>query len=296
MRKQLAGLVRLTRFKEYPFFVMITTLIGAAAARGEFGWKLVGVLAANLLAVAFAFMINDVEDANDDALDPVKRQRNPVSARDVSPRTGRLAAFVVAVISLTIYTRLGLWTMIAGASALLIAYLYSWRQIRLKTMPLVDLLSHGMMLAGLQFLAAYFTFEGTPLLRWVVPFSFMVAISLYGELFNELRDLEVDREAGLNHTACFLGQRTAFWLMMVMLLTGVSSGLVTIFIVRLFANWVLIALAVFTALLIIPSLLKVRRHRTHLALQESFQKPVEIAAAFALVLQFVAPWAAHFFS
>ncbi len=295
MRKNFGGLIRLTRFKEYPFFVMITTLIGAAAAHGIFGWKLVGVLAANLLAVAFAFMINDVEDAPDDALDPVKRLRNPVSARDVSPRTGRLASFVVALLSLAVYAQLGWWTLAAGASALVIAYLYSWRRIRLKTLPVLDLLSHGMMLAGLQFLAAYLTFEAVPLLRWVFPFVFLVAISLYGELFNELRDLEVDLEAGLTHTACLLGRRLAFWLMMGMLVTGIGSAMVTVFIVRLFAGWVLILLGVFAAVLIIPALLKVRKQRTNLALQESFQKPLEIAAAFALVLQFVGPWAARFF-
>jgi hypothetical protein len=48
------------------------------------------------------------------------------------------------------------------------------------------------MLAGLQFLTAYFTFEPSPPERWIPPFLFIVCISLYGELFNELRDLEED--------------------------------------------------------------------------------------------------------
>jgi 4-hydroxybenzoate polyprenyltransferase len=59
------ALIRLTRYKEYIFFVMVTTFLGAIVGKGFFGWKLVGVLTANLLAVAFAFMINDVEDAPD---------------------------------------------------------------------------------------------------------------------------------------------------------------------------------------------------------------------------------------
>ena len=97
MKRQLAGLIRLTRYKEYPFFVIITSLLGAAAAHGFLGWKLIGVLTANLLAVAFAFMINDVEDAPDDALDLAKVKRNPVSATDLSARTGLLASFGVAI-------------------------------------------------------------------------------------------------------------------------------------------------------------------------------------------------------
>jgi len=295
MNRQINGLIRLTRFKEYLFFVMVTTLLGAASANGVFGWKLVGVLAGNLLAVAFAFMINDVEDAPDDALDPAKRRRNPVSAQDISAGSGRLAAFGVALAALAVYALLGAGPLVNGAVCLVIGFLYSWRRIRLKTLPVLDLLSHGMMLAGLQFLTAYFTFEAAPFLRWVFPFTFLVAFSLYGELFNELRDLEVDLEAGLTHTACLLGRRTAFGLMMVMLGIGIGTALITVFVVHLIANWVLLLLVGLATLLVIPALLTIRRHKSHMALQESFQKPLEIAAAFALALQFVGPWLARLF-
>lgn len=289
------ALIRLTRFKEYTFFVMITTFLGAAASNGFFGWKLVGVLVANLLAVAFAFMINDVEDAPDDALNPAKAVRNPISAAELSVTIGRLASFSVALAAGLVYMLLGIWPLVTGLSCLVLAYLYSWRRIRLKSRPIADLISHGLMLAGLQFLAAYFSFEPAPIARWGYPFLFIVAISLYGELFNELRDLEGDRKAGIRHTANLIGQKPAYWLMMALLLLGICSGLVTIFVVRLIPNWVLLLLVAFTAILVIPSMIRIRRHSSHLALQESFQKPIEIAAAFALAIQFVYPWAAQFF-
>jgi 4-hydroxybenzoate polyprenyltransferase len=291
----LNALFRFTRCKEYLFFVLVTTLLGAAVAKGFFGWKLVGVLVANLLAVAFAFMINDVEDAPDDALDPAKAKRNPVSAAELSVSTARRVAFSVALAAGLVYVFLGIWPLVSGLSCLVIAYLYSWRRIRLKSRPFADLISHGLMLSGLQFLTAYFTFDPAPFSRWGYPFVFIVAISLYGELFNELRDLECDRKAGIRHTANFIGPKPAYWLMMGLLLVGIGSGLVTIFVVRLIPDWVLLLLVAFTTILVIPALLRVRRHSTHLALQESFQKPVEIAAAFALALQFVYPWAAQFF-
>lgn len=290
------ALIRLTRYKEFFFFVMVTTFLGAAVGEGFFGWKLVGVLAANLLAVAFAFMINDIEDAPDDALDPAKAKRNPVSADELSVPVARLAAFGAAAAAGLIYIFLGTWPFLTGLGCLVLAYLYSWRGIRLKSRPFMDLISHGLMLSGLQFLAAYFTFDPAPLSRWGYPFVFLVAISLYGEMFNELRDLEGDRKAGIRHTAIFLGQKPAYWLMMALLLVGVCAGLVTIFVVRLIPNWVLLLLVVFTSISIIPAAVRVRRHSSHLALQESFQKPIEIAAAFALALQFVYPWAAQFFS
>jgi 4-hydroxybenzoate polyprenyltransferase len=290
------GLLRLTRYKEYPFFVIITSLLGAAAANGFLGWKLIGVLTANLLAVAFAFMINDVEDAPDDALDPAKVNRNPVSASDLSARTGLLASFGVAIAAGLMYAALGIWPLVMGLSCLAIAYLYSWRRIRLKSKPVVDLISHGLMLAGLQYLSAYFSFEPSPFSRWVYPFVFVVGISLYGELINELRDLKGDREAGITHTANLIGQRAAFWLMIGLLSIGIGSGVVTIFIIHLIPLWTLLVWGVLALFLVIPKLVRLRQHTSQIAMQESFHKPIEIAAAFALLLQFIVPWAAVFFS
>jgi 4-hydroxybenzoate polyprenyltransferase len=289
------ALIRLTRYKEYTFFVTITSLLGAATAEGFFGWKLVGVLAANFLAVAFAFMINDIEDAPEDALDPVKAKRNPVSAAELSYTSARLATFSVAGAAGLLYLFLGIWPFVTGISCLVIAYLYSWRRVRLKSRPIADLVSHALMLAGLQFLTAYFVFEPVPFSRWGFPFALIMAISLYGELFNELRDLDSDRKAGIMHTANFLGQRAAYWLMMVFLSIGIGSGVITIFVVRLIPDWVLYLLLAFTAVLVLQPILRIRRNSSHLAMQESFQKPIEIAAAFALAIHFIFPWAARFF-
>ncbi len=290
------GLIRLTRYKEYPFFVIITSLLGAAAAHGFLGWKLIGMLTANLLAVAFAFMINDVEDAPDDALDPAKVKRNPVSATDISTRTGMLASFGVAIAAGLVYIALGIWPLVMGLSSLAIAYLYSWRRIRLKSKPVADLVSHGLMLAGLQFLSAYFSFEPSHFSRWLYPFMSIVGISLYGELFNELRDLKGDREAGITHTANLIGQRAAFWLMIGLLSIGIGSGVVTIFIIHLIPLWTLLVWGALAIILVIPKLVRLRQHTSRIAMQESFHKPIEIAAAFALLLQFIVPWAAVFFS
>ncbi len=296
MKKRMNGLIRLTRYNEYPFFVIITSLLGAAAAHGVLGWRLLGVLAANILAVAFAFMINDVEDAPDDALNPTKVKRNPVSAADLSARAGRLASFCVAISAGLLFAFLGIWPLITGLSCLVIAYLYSWRWVRLKSRPFADLVSHGLMLAGLQFLSAYFTFKPAPYSRWVFPFLFVVGISLYGELFNELRDLQGDREAGILHTANLIGQRAAYWLMLALLLTGISSGVITIFFIHLVPIWILLVWVAFAVILVLPKLLRLRQHSSKVALQESFHKPIEIAAAFALLLQFVIPWAASYFA
>jgi 4-hydroxybenzoate polyprenyltransferase len=289
--KKIQAMIRLTRYKEYTFFVTVTTLLGAASGNGEVGWQLAGVLAANWLAVMFAFMINDVEDADDDALNPKKVNRNPVSAGEISPRAATLASFVVAAASAIIYYQLGYWPFVLGTLSLFIGFVYSWRKIRLKNMAVVDLASHCMMLAGLQFLPGYLAFGNRPNnFVWLYPFTFVVMVSLYGELFNELRDLEGDLKAGLHHTAAVLGKRMSYWLMMLVLSIGVYCGFVTIFLLDIIQPWVIVVLLVAVAAMITLPALRARRHRSALALQESFQKPIEIAGAFALSAQFAGPW------
>jgi 4-hydroxybenzoate polyprenyltransferase len=290
MKKQLGGILRLTRYREYLWFVIITTVLGAAVGRGTFGWRLIGVLVANWLAVGFAFMINDVEDAPDDALDPAKVNRNPVSCGDLSARLGTVASLVVATGAALLYAVLGVWPLVVGATCLILGYVYSWRCIRLKSVPVADLVSHGLMLAGLQFLAAYFTFGPGPAWRWIFPLTFIVAISLYGQLFNELRDFEGDVRAGVTHTASLLGRRVAHILMMTLLAIGVGSGAVTIFVLGLIPTWVLVMAMVLAAILLVRPLFKLRRHHSAVELQQPLQKPLEIGAAVAFAIWFVGPW------
>jgi 4-hydroxybenzoate polyprenyltransferase len=289
MRRRLGGILRLTRVQEYLCFVAITTLLGAAVGHGSFSWPLILVVIANWFAVGFAFMINDVEDAPDDSLNPDKVKRNPVSAGDLSARSGRALSFGGAVIAAGLYALLGLWPFILGATCLVISYLYSWQRVRLKTIPVADLVSHALMLAALQFLTGYFTFGRGPTWRWVFPLTFLVAISLYGQLFNELRDFEGDLEAGVRHTASLIGPRVARFLMMALLAIGIVAALITIFVVRLIPTWVLFISAALAAILLVRPALKVRRSRSLVELQQPFQKPLEYAAATAFAIWFVGP-------
>lgn len=291
MKQKIDGLIRLVRFKEYLFFVTITTLMGATAGYASFGWRLVGILVANWLAVAFAFMINDVEDAPEDALNPAKVLRNPVSAEHISRRLALNATWVTGGLAAVAYALVGFWPFIIGLLTLVIGFLYSWRRLRLKNLPFIDMLSHCMMLAGFQYLAAYLAYQPAPFIRWFFPMMMVVCISLYGELFNEMRDYEHDLKAGLKHTAALLGFKATYWLMMSSLVIGVISAAITFFVVKLVAGWVLILMAIFAILLLIAPLLKAWQQKGFLQLQESLQKPFEIAASFALLTQFIVPWA-----
>ncbi|HEX2907266.1 MAG TPA: UbiA family prenyltransferase, partial [Phototrophicaceae bacterium] len=209
---QLRGLVRLTRWKEYVPFVIPLTVLGALLATRPnnilLDWRLVAVTAANILAVAYAFMINDIEDAPDDARDPARAARNPITTGEIGVRIGYNACRVVAAATLILYAMGGLWAFGIGGLTLLLSHFYSWRPVRLKAWPVTDIISHSLMLSGLLLLAGYFTYHTQPGIVWLVAAS-VTLISVYGQLYNQLRDFEMDKAAGLNNTAIVLGENNA---------------------------------------------------------------------------------------
>jgi len=286
----LKGIIKLTRFDEYVWFVIVTTLLGAAAGGGSFGWQLIVVLLANWLAVAFAFMINDVEDAADDALNPAKIKRNPISCQMISPRVGYIASYVTAILSAVCYALLGTLPFVIGVISLIVGFLYSWRRVRIKSMPFIDLIIHCMMLAGFQFLPAYFAYTLVINSNFWWPFLAIISISMYGELFNELRDLEGDLQAGVKHTASVLGERNAKLLANILLGIGLMALVVTLFVMWLIPAWVLILIAVIAVILIVPPMLRVKRSQNMVQFQGSFQVPVQIAAALGMAIWFIGPW------
>jgi 4-hydroxybenzoate polyprenyltransferase len=62
-----------------------------------------------------------------------------------------------------------------------------------------------LMLSGLLLLAGYFIYHTQPGVVWFVAAS-MTLISVYGQLYNQLRDFEMDKAAGLFNTAIVLGE------------------------------------------------------------------------------------------
>jgi 4-hydroxybenzoate polyprenyltransferase len=290
LNKSFKGLHKLTRFNEYIYFVIITTLLGIASARGELDWRFLIVLTANWLAVGFAFMINDIEDAPDDALSPSKVNRNPVSAGLITPKTARIWTFLVGVLSAALFALLGTMPFILGMVSLILGYLYSAKAVRLKTMALFDVLSHCLMLAGLQFLTGYFTYQSQLNRQWFWPFAFVMAISIYGEIYNEIRDFEGDTAANLRHTAIVLGSKASHVLMFGILLIGIFSGFVSFVLIDLVPLWVFLVMAGLALIFILPPVIKIRHGDGSMAIQGSLQKPLERAAAIALLLQFILPW------
>lgn len=280
--QQFKAVIDLTRYKEYVIFVVVTTLLGAQVSGQAVDWRLLLVLVANWLSVGFAFMINDVEDAPDDALNPAKIGRNPVSAGTISLRAGYVSSWAVATLATVAFFFLGPIPFWLGIASLATGFLYSWRVIRFKSIPVIDLISHGLLLAGLQFLCGYFTFVSNDNGQWIAPFIFVVSISLYGELFNELRDLEGDLKAGVTHTAALIGERAASILMW-LLLIGSAIAFVFAVVTTVIPLWVLAVMAVLGLVTLIRPLLNARRGSI-VELTGPLQAPLIFVGALTMIV------------
>jgi 4-hydroxybenzoate polyprenyltransferase len=236
--KQLVGIWRLLRFNDYAGSVVFTTCLGVAAAGGSFGWKMVLVLVANWLVVGFAFMYNDIEDAPDDARDPKKVQRNPVTAGLISPQAANIASFAVAIVGFLLFLPLGTKATILGGITVVLGFLYSYRPLRFKGIAVVDVVSHALMLSSFQLLCGYFAFADVLNTAYIAPLLSMTSASAYGQLYNQVRDFEGDQLAGLKNTAGILGKPVATLLLQGLLTIAVAAGAYALIIQQIAPLWV----------------------------------------------------------
>ena len=208
---KLAALPRFSRWREHVPFTIPLTLTGGLLALESAGEsadaRLFVVLAANILAMCFAFMLNDVEDAPDDARDSAKRAHNVISAGRLTRREGMAVSAATFAISLLLYALAGGWALIMGGLTLALCYLYSARPFRFKARPLTDFLSHALMLSGLLVAVGYAAYGSDPGEVWLVVAAASL-FSAYGQFYNQVEDFAVDKAAGLRNTAVLLGERT----------------------------------------------------------------------------------------
>ena len=207
---RLSAAIRLSRWREHvPFTIPLTLaggLLAIEAVQITADWRLFAVLAANILSMSFAFMINDIEDAPDDALNPAKKRHNVISSGALSRRQGQIIAGFAFAAALLLYGISGGRTFIVGGLALALCYLYSARPFRLKARPVTDVLSHALMLSGLLTAAGFFTYHNEPRQAWLVMLA-ATLFSAYGQFYNQIDDYDVDKAAGLKNTVVLLGKR-----------------------------------------------------------------------------------------
>lgn len=208
------AVLKLSRWHEFIPFTLPLTLVGGLMAyrfhEAKLDERLFYVLIANFLAMAYAFMINDIEDSEDDKLNPERGAKNAVSNGEISKSSAWLAALACAGLAVLLYALAGAGALTSGVLILVLSHFYSWKPVRLKALPVLDIVSHVLMLSTLLMVAAYLIYTDTFQEVWPLVVS-VTLFSAYGQLYNQLRDYEEDRAAGLKNTASFLGKLLTAW-------------------------------------------------------------------------------------
>lgn len=286
---QTKHLLRLTRWDEHVLFTLPVTLLGVVVAAHRTGaaldGRVIAVIAANVLAVAFAFIVNDIEDAPDDARDPARRARNMIAAGKLSARTGWRLAGVIAVASLAGFALVNARVALVGGLGVLLGWLYSWRLVRLKAQPVIDVFSHVLMLSALLFLAGYLAYARALVPSWSAAAGVSLT-SAYGQLYNQLRDYDLDRAAGLRNTASVLGPRGTCYAMISALLAAGVCLLLAVALRSIPPGVVALILAASPLIVVLRSN-RDMRGSTALDLSGQLQTGAMTAATVALVLWLV---------
>ncbi len=212
-------------------FYIPLMIFGIIAARLQFfSVQVLLGLVANYLMIIFAFIYNDVEDVEADAkyiFEPLsflnhmrmnlaiyeqekgkRRFQNPFSNGMLTRKDGFNILMTLIITSLVISIFVGgLLGFFIAVSNIIVGVLYSGGMVQFKSMPLIDVLSHCYLLAGVQIIY-FMVFQNAS----VDIYSFILLLSVMGysiggDLWNEYRDFDSDQAAGLKNTASILGKK-----------------------------------------------------------------------------------------
>lgn len=231
--KKLKAVIALTRCNEIYDYTLAITLLAAVFSGIEWQWRILLIVITNILAQCFAFMINDVEDAEDDAKNPKKLKRNPVSHKALSRKEGFIYAGIAALLSILLFGLLAaqynpLAVIIIAVTTLITMFCYSWKKVRFKSMPVMDFLSHIYMLAGAPYLLAYFSFRPEMDLIGFLGLGIVLSISGYGIMENQIRDYETDKLTQINNSTSYIGIKIAKLLRFIFAVGGGSMIMIYI--------------------------------------------------------------------
>lgn len=224
------------RFWLYLAGPVIVGVVYGAAGPGEVVQPITVALFAYFLLPAnlFLYGVNDIFDADIDALNPKKAE----DGREVQYTGSRAVAAVVASATLlgaAFVPFLPRTALLPFAGFYLLGVAYSAPPLRFKTTPFLDSLSNGLYV--LPALVSYATLTGSFPPAVAVAGGWIWAMGMH--TFSAIPDIEPDRAAGIHTTATLLGERRtlaycgACWLAAAGLMTWLHPFLGGVFAVYL---------------------------------------------------------------
>jgi len=192
--------IRFSRIPEYyHVLLLIFPLIFVISPSNLFTIEALIVFFANAFLTAFGYAFNDVEDAEDDYHDLDKRKRNPIASGEITKNHGYLFSVFLVATGLMPLWFLNPSVFLMGIVFAFVGFFYSWNGFKLKSKPILDLVSHVLFLGAMQLLITYLAFR--PLDMLVAPFLMIVVpFSAMNEIIHELKDFELDKSTNIDNT------------------------------------------------------------------------------------------------
>ena len=185
------------------------TIVGAVLAGSLINLRTVWLITFSLFSAAFAFVINDLSDAELDRSAGVLR--NPVSTGDLSLRGGISLTFLLLLVSVAALLSLSLQSQLLGLVVISIYFTYSWG-VRAKARPVFDIAYHGL---GPAIFATIGYIEYRPFdVTCFFLASLVFLLSAISQILQEVRDYETDRKM-VKTTVTLLGKKLSLILCLV---------------------------------------------------------------------------------
>ncbi len=161
------------------------------------------------LYLAFSFSINNCFDIKNDIIKEHKMNKNPVASGLIGFKESVFVSVLTASIGTLIACLcLNFLSLCIYAVLLLLSLSYSTPPLRLKSVPVADLVSHGLFFGSLLFL--YGASVAGNLNQYVVALAFSLFIhSVALNLRNHLDDFNEDMLSKTKTTACWLGRHNS---------------------------------------------------------------------------------------
>jgi len=225
--KRLGSYCQGVRVRDWTGYLLISAL-GYFLGASLIGWTdyitFLTVVVTSSLFLAFAFLINNCYDIKSDVNQSTKLSKNPIASGKMSQDEGIVLSCCLAGLGLIIaLSGLDLLSKVVYVFLITWGGTYSVPPVRLKGVPVVDVVSHGLALGSGLFLYGFLAASGGSMTLQ----GFLVAISLFVysmilEVRNHISDLEADLISSTRTTVCWLGKRKSE--QMLSLLTLLHTG------------------------------------------------------------------------
>lgn len=204
MKINLEPYIRLLRIKEWRAFIWMP-LIGLIIAKGYLAppFSIIVFYLMTFFFLGLGFSVNECFDVKEDKFE--KGRINPVEVGDLNFKTALGFSILLGALGVGSSAFFGTKVFLFCLTGALVGFFYSAPPLRMKSRPVLDLISHGFFAGAFLVALPFLIFSPQlTLFHYLIIFAiFYVSITL--ELRNHLEDYESDKKAGLRTFACVFG-------------------------------------------------------------------------------------------